>query len=424
MRKIKNLIGIILAISAFLLNYSSPVVTYSRFPDEIIVREGQALQLNFGLPVKYHYDDNAGFEMSADDKNFVMGNATIASIISTDASSKEVYFSAFGILPSKRVEIITVDSDQVILGGQPIGIILQCDGILVVGFSEIINLDASTSTPAKSSGIQIGDFITHVDNVKIDSAAHLGNLIKTSKGEELNITVRRNNKNVDIKITPEKDRQDKQYHIGIWARDSSSGIGTLTFIVPSTNTFAALGHAISDIDSGKILTVKEGDIYSSKIFEICKGAPGSPGEIKGEFILEVDKIGDIEKNTLFGLYGKMNTSDIDIENGLIEIAQNTEVVEGDAIMYTSIDNEGVKGYACKISRIDLDSTHYNKNFIVTITDEDLLSRTGGIVQGMSGSPIVQDGKLVGAVTHVFINNPSMGHGVFISSMVYECKGGS
>ena len=425
MRKVKNFIGIILAISAFLINYSKPVITYADVPDEIIVREGQSLNLDFGLPVKYHYDnDNSNLKISTSEDNLVLGNSTIASIEATNVSSTEVYYRVFGILPSKKLDIVTVDSDQVILGGQSIGIILQCDGVLVVGFSQVINMDAVTVSPAKSSGVQVGDFITSVNGVKVDSAMHLGHIIKTSKGEELNVTVNRNDKDVDLKVLPEKDRQDKEYHIGVWGRDSSSGIGTLTYLIPNSKDFAALGHAISDVDSGKILSVREGDIYKSKIVEISKGTPGAPGEIKGEFILEVDKIGEIENNCSFGLYGNIRSKDINQYGELIQVAQNSEVLESEATIYTTIDNEGVKGYSCEISRIDLNSTEYNKNFIVTITDEELLNRTGGIVQGMSGSPIVQNGKLIGAVTHVFVNNPASGHGIFISSMINQSKGDS
>lgn len=422
MIKIKKIVGILLAVSAFLVNYSSPVTKYCALPNEIIVREGEKVEIDFGLPVKFENDkEYTKLEISTRNNDIVLGGVLAASIVSSDDTSKQVSYSAFGILPSRNFDVITIEENQVVLGGQSIGIILQCDGVLVVGYSEVILEDATTSMPAKSVGIQIGDFITHVDGELIDSAAHLGNLIRTSRGKDVTLSLRRNSMKKEIEITPKKDRQDKQYHIGIWGRDSSSGVGTLTYYIPNDETFAALGHSISDADSSTILKVREGEIYSSKIVEIVKGSAGSPGELRGEFMLEVDKIGDIVNNSFYGLYGNLNLNKIEQKNKLISVAQNHEIREGSAILYTTIDSEGIKGYKCEISKIDLNSTEYNKNFIVTVVDEDLIERTGGIVQGMSGSPIVQDGKLIGAVTHVFINNPKMGHGIFISSMINEDK---
>lgn len=207
--------------------------------------------------------------------------------------------------------------------------------------------------------------------------------------------------------------------MGIWGRDSSSGIGTLTYIDPDTRKFGALGHSISDVDAGVILKIRNGEIYSSKIAEIFKGVPGMPGELRGEFVLEIDQIGTIRENTRFGLFGQVQSDSALEESQLIDVAQNNEVIEGEATIYTCIDNEGVKPYTCTLSKVDYTSVNTNKNFIVSITDPDLISATGGIVQGMSGSPIVQNGKLVGAVTHVFVNNPSIGHGVFISTMMRQ-----
>lgn len=418
--RIKNLIGILLAATAVAINYSAPVITYTNIPNEIVIENDSDWNIDFGLPVKYtivSQNKEDDFSIKADTNDMILGSTIKADINSNGNSKSILSYSVFGLFPKKTIDIISVDAYQVILGGQSIGITMKCEGVLIVGFSEIITEDMRTVLPAKDAGIKTADFITKVNDKDINSAAELSKIIGQSGGDVLDVEIRRDNHTLHLEITPAKDKQDGKYHIGVWGRDSSSGIGTLTFIEPYSKSFGALGHSISDLDTNSILPIKEGKIYRSRIVEIRKGMSGEPGELEGEFILGVNEIGSLQTNSPFGLYGQLyNLNNIDKEN-MVECAQISEIHKGKAMLYTTIDSEGVKGYECEVTKVDYDSVSSNKNMIIRITDEELLEKTGGIVQGMSGSPIIQNGKLIGAVTHVFVNDPTTGHAVFITSMV-------
>lgn len=322
----------------------------------------------------------------------------------------------FGIVPYKSVSVDVIENDTVILGGNSIGIDINTDGILVLGFSDFYGADGKKHCPAKDAGLKKGDIIKSVNDIKIETSENFVNIIDESKNNDVTIKYERNGKEHTAVLTPVKSSEDNIYHIGLWARDGSSGIGTLTFIYPETNKFAALGHSITDADTNETVKLGGGSIYFSAVTDIQKGKSGFPGEMHGCYISS--QIGSISKNTDFGIYGEYYGTADDVKT--IKVASRNEITEGDAVMLCCTDGNTVGAYSIRIEKINIGS-YDNKSMIIRITDKELIEKTGGIIQGMSGSPIVQNGKLVGAVTHVLINNPTKGYGIFIENMLAETE---
>ena len=424
-KKIKKFIGIVLALLAIGLNYSTPVRTFASLPEQIVIREGQLRELDFGLPVSYtiinekseqNVEDDS---VTADTGRSVLGGATTANITSNyyHKGSSYINVSAFGIFPIKKIQIITMRDREIIPCGHSIGVMLNVKGVLIVGFCDVLDNDGAMYSPARNAGLNAGDFVLEVDGTKIRNASHLASIINHSDGSTMAFTVQRNNIKKIIEVKPIKDKQDNLYHVGIWGRDSSSGIGTLTYIDPANGKFGALGHPISDGDTGKILQVDHGDIFRSRVVQIHKGLAGQPGEFKGQFSGSIDRLGRIERNCLYGLFGVIDKNErMDMSYKAKKVAANHEIVKGPAKILTTIDSKGVQEFDCEIIKINYDE-NTTKNMVIRITDEVLLEKTGGIVQGMSGSPLIQNDKIIGAVTHVFVNDPSTGHAVFINSML-------
>ncbi len=289
-----------------------------------------------------------------------------------------------------------------------------------MGSSLIETESGELKDPAQLAGLKPEDVILEVDSTGIDDAKHLSRLVNEAPPGAMTLIILRDGVKRRLEIEPVKDASDGLYKLGVWVRDSTAGVGTLTFYDPETGAFAGLGHAITDTDTQDILSVKNGEIIESRIIEIVKGAEGEPGELKGMFDPISQVIGRIDKNTQFGIYGH---SEEQMSNGLysapLPVAFRDEVKTGDASILCSIDDRGVREYACRIIRTVRQSTPETRSFVVEITDEELLDITGGIVQGMSGSPVLQNGRLVGAVTHVFVSDPANGYGVYLDWMLEE-----
>lgn len=336
------------------------------------------------------------------------------------------------ILSFNSIKIITIQdkiniaaanivSDvRVIPGGQPIGVKLYVDGVFVVGFSDIETKKRKRQSPAVINGIEIGDSILEANNEKLVSSRQLSNIVNSSKGDTLNFKIKRKNKILSINVKPIQGKYDNEYKIGLWVRDSTAGVGTMTFYDPRTKQFGALGHPINDVETGTLLPIKDGNIYNAKILSVEYGERGKPGELKGIFS-EEDEIGKLSKNTTDGIYGKLkNNYNPESSYGkLMPVAKQNEIKEGPAKILTSIGGSVVKEYDIKIEKLTYQNKPNPKSMILKITDKELLSKTGGIVQGMSGSPIIQNGKLVGAITHVFVNKPEMGYGIYIEWMLKQ-----
>ncbi len=320
-------------------------------------------------------------------------------------------------IPVKTVTLRVTDGRTVIPGGQSIGVRLYTKGTLVVGLSDVVSQDGSADSPAQQAGIRAGDVILAVNGTEVESSDHLSALINQSEGS-VRLLVSSGGTEKTVTVHPRTDVQDGMRRIGLWSRDSTAGVGTVTFFDPSSGVFGALGHAITDIDTHTNLLLDHGDIVQSSIIDIQPGEKGSPGELKGVFT-SGQAIGSILKNTDFGIYGSCAFMENSSYPGGVTIASREEAVLGPAQILTTIDDSGIRSFDCEIIRLTPQDYSSPRGIVVQVTDPVLLQKTGGIVQGMSGSPILQNGKLIGAVTHVFINDPTKGYGLYIEWMMEQ-----
>lgn len=322
----------------------------------------------------------------------------------------------FGIFPIKKVGVTLVPEKTLIPCGRTFGIKFFTEGVLVVGMSDV-RTENGNENPAYAAGIRVRDIILSINGQKVNSNEDVSNIVENCNGKNLKFLCKRNLSTFEVNVIPKNSSRDKAFKIGVWVRDSTAGIGTITYIDPKNGTFGGLGHGICDIDTGDLLPLSKASVYSSKINSVKKGLKGEPGELRGIF-LEDTVIGKLTTNSDQGIFGSINLKDFGSEPLLLAYKQ--EIKEGAAKILCTTDGLTPEYYNISIVKVNRSSGNTTKNMIVKITDERLLEKTGGIVQGMSGSPIIQDNKLVGAVTHVFVNDPTRGYGIFIENMLEGC----
>lgn len=300
--------------------------------------------------------------------------------------------------------------------GRTIGLKLYTDGVLVVGMSEIDGFDGKKYMPYKNSGIKEGDMIQQINGQDIKNTEMLTNLVNDSKGEEISIKYKRNGESIYTSITPIKGTNGT-YMLGLWVRDAAAGIGTLTYYEQKTGKFAALGHGITDVDTGSLLNISNGELVTAQIVSIVKGLKGRVGEIRG-IIDNGEKIGEIEKNTEIGVYGSVSNLELinSIKKDEVQVANRNEIKTGDAVIICQIENGKTEEFDIKIKKIYKNSRD-NKSMLIEITDEKIIEKTGGIIPGMSGTPILQNNKFVGAITNVLLNSPTEGYAIFADMMM-------
>lgn len=330
-------------------------------------------------------------------------------VIPTQSGTFAMHFSLLGLFP-KTTDVQVVEPATVTLGGETVGIKLFLDGVLVVGISEIPG--SERKSPGRDAGIQVGDRILRAGGQTLRDSDMLNSIVESSEGKPITLSVCRGEEEWDTVVTPVYYAEGGAYKLGLWVRESTAGIGTVTFSLPEKNVYAALGHGIEDPDAGTMLAVAKGSITDCDIAQIIPGEQGSPGELRGVF--HAKDIGTVDKNISVGIYGHLQHSLGDTVR--VPIAVSTQVKSGAAQIFCEVDG-AVRGYNAEIEKLLPYSTNSTKSMILHVTDEQLLAQTGGIVQGMSGSPIVQDGRLVGAVTHVFVNDPTRGYGIFAETML-------
>ena len=307
---------------------------------------------------------------------------------------------------------------EVYPGGISIGVKINNKGALVVGYSDISTHEGLSESPGKVAGIELGDIIEEVNGENIETCSDLISKVKTCRNDEMTVKILRGNSEITKKVSLIKE--DNEYKIGLWVRDSTAGIGTLTFYDKDSKTFGALGHPITDGDTNVSFNIKSGTLLRSSVLSIKKGERGNPGEIKGLFINENESIGNIEKNTKSGIYGDGSAELINPNfNKAMTVAYRDEIKEGHAQIITTVEDDGAKAYDIEILKLLPQDEPGSKSMIIKIVDPVLLEKTGGIVQGMSGSPIIQNGKIIGAVTHVLINKPDVGYGIYIEWMLQD-----
>jgi stage IV sporulation protein B len=334
---------------------------------------------------------------------------------SSQTGEYNVSLKLFGLFKFKNISLDVIESTKLIPCGNPIGIYVETKGIMVLGSGRITGVDGLNYEPI-SNKLKSGDYILKINGIEVTKKKDLINQIQKSNGADVTFLVRRNNEEFTVNITPVKTASGS-YKIGAWIRDNTQGIGTLTF-VSADGKFGALGHGITDIDTGLLMDVKAGSIYNAEIMSIVKGKQGEPGELIG-MIRQSNKykMGSITANTYQGIYGKIgnNYSDV-VKAKPMEIGLKQEVVKGKAKIRCTVEDK-IEDYDIEIVSIDASNSNHSKGIVLKITDKRLLKLTGGIVQGMSGSPIIQNNKIIGAVTHVFIQDSTKGYGTFIENMV-------
>ncbi len=330
--------------------------------------------------------------------------ATAAGLAESGRESFTVLCDAklFGLLPIKSVEVSVYRNVELIPGGMPFGVKLYAEGVIVTGTGKV-PCDGGSCSPAKDAGILARDVILAINGNAVHTTEEIIRLVNSGAGEVLHLTVARQGNTMNFEVTPVRSSADGKYKAGLWIRDSTAGIGTVTYIDPDTYGFAGLGHGICDGDTGDLVALTRGTIVNVAINGVIKGQAGFPGELKGYF--SSGKIGTLLDNKECGVYGVFAELPVGCRDEAIPIALADEIQPGEAEILCTTDEGGVGFYKVMLSNIDRTGRKV-KNFVVTVTDPTLLARTGGIVQGMSGSPIIQNGRLIGAVTHVLINDPT------------------
>jgi SpoIVB peptidase. Serine peptidase. MEROPS family S55 len=331
----------------------------------------------------------------------------------------QLCYKLFGIFPLKNSQIEVMPSIKLVPGGQSIGVTLQTQGVMIVGQASVTN-NGNKIFPAKEAGIVTGDSILKVNGKEVHTDQDVANLVNNAGKNQQSVIlqIKHQNQIIEKNVKTIYCEETKRYRIGLFVRDEATGVGTLTFIDPITKRYGALGHVINDTDTNQRIEVSQGKITNSTIYAIEKSSRGHPGEKQGTFSNNSRFNGNIEKNTPVGIFGKINSELSNFSKEPLEVGWANEIKEGPAKIYTVIHGEQVQDFDVKIERIMLNRTD-SKNMIISIIDPKLLEITGGIIQGMSGSPIIQNGKIIGAVTHVFINDSQRGYGVFIQNMLKE-----
>lgn len=332
-------------------------------------------------------------------------------ICADEEGSFDVNFELLGFIPIKTLNVNVCDNDCVIPGGQVVGIKIHADGVMVIALCSITDKSGISKTPARDAGLSSGDVIVSVNGEKIRNTAEFAEAVSTCNADFVTIGYVRDGESNTCSVCVADTGFDKK--IGAWVRDSTAGLGTLTFVRPGKNVYAALGHGISDVDTSKMFCVLKGSITDCAVSTIKKGSVGSPGEIKG--IFKNETFADIKKNSACGIYG-IWTSDAVPNAKPIKVASRFEIHEGPAFIRFAPNGGEPKQYSVNIEKVYVKSND-EKGMLIRITDQNLIGQTGGIVRGMSGSPIIQDGKLIGAITHVLVNDPTLGYGIFSELMM-------
>lgn len=394
--------AILIIVLLILLIYVSNI---TNIPDSILLFKGENFNVKTALGIKINENtDKKIIQTSADidTENFV--------------EKKTLSVSFLNIFNIKEIEINEIPQAEVVPLGNIVGLRLYASGVLVIGKTEI-----KGEKPYKTSTIKEGDLITAVNSKKVETTTDLITSVNDSKGNSIEITYVREGIIYTTTIEPVKTDKD-EYKIGLWVRDGAIGVGTISYYEPSTKYFAALGHPIIDTDTGEIVSIKEGELVNASVISIKKGEEGNPGEIKGSLKSD-EKIGQISTNTEFGIYGtldNLSSLNIDKENK-IKVALREEIKTGDAKVLLTLEDGIRKEYDVKIKKIYKNNDKDNKSMLIEIVDEDLKNLTGGIIQGMSGAPLIQNGKFIGAITHVLVNNPELGYAVFGDLMIKQMR---
>lgn len=372
---------------------------YSRLPGEIWLEPGQSIDLP-----RFSWIEPLSADLPGSSRNAASTRAV---------GSYQTTLALGGWLPVKTVRTIVTDRAEVIVCGMPFGVKMFSEGALVVGFSSM-EQNGTMVSPAKAAGLRLGDRVICIGETTTENNDAVKDALEAAAGP-VEVVYIRDGEQRQTTLTPLWDAASGQWRAGMWVRDSSAGVGTLTFADPERGVFAGLGHPISDSDTGASIALRSGEIVPCEITGCSKGTAGSPGELKGRF-LSAHAIGSIRINGENGVYGTTRTR---FSGRPMPVAFAQEVMTGEAEIWTTVEGETPRSYRVTIEKIN--DADLRRNMVIRVTDKELLAATGGIVQGMSGSPIVQNGRLVGAVTHVLVNDPTRGYGIFAQTMLRQVE---
>lgn len=395
---VRHGLGIALSAMTFLCNYSPWVREAASLPDALTLTSGQKFVVQTGLPMLAASDGGAVSVLASQDERVT---------ISAEAGGQtSVTFSLLGLIPVHETRVNVVEERTLIPGGQAVGVALKTRGVLVV------------SDAAKGRALRAGDVILSADGKNVESTKALSEQVGTAQTDTVRLEVLRGGQTITVDAQAEPDPSDGRRKLGVWVRDSTAGVGTLTYIDPANQAYGALGHAIVDADTGRLLAAREGAILHASIVGVTKGQSGKAGELKGNFLKAGEQIGSLMENCEYGIYGVLD----DMPENLLypqglRAGARSAVHTGTASIIATVDADGPQEYGVEIVRCFAQSEPSQKGMILRVTDERLLEKTGGIVQGMSGSPILQDGRIIGAVTHVYLSDATQGYGMYIEWML-------
>lgn len=395
---VRHGLGIALSAMAFLCNYSPWMREAASLPDALTLTSGQKFVVQTGLPMLAASDGGTVSVLASQDERVT---------ISAEAGGQtSVTFSLLGLIPVHETRVNVVEERTLIPGGQAVGVALKTRGVLVV------------SDAAKGRALRAGDVILSADGKNVESTKALSEQVGTAQTDTVRLEVLRGGQTITVDAQAEPDPSDGRRKLGVWVRDSTAGVGTLTYIDPANQAYGALGHAIVDADTGRLLAAREGAILHASIVGVTKGQSGKAGELKGNFLKAGEQIGSLMENCEYGIYGVLD----DMPENLLypqglRAGARSAVHTGTASIIATVDADGPQEYGVEIVRCFAQSEPSQKGMILRVTDERLLEKTGGIVQGMSGSPILQDGRIIGAVTHVYLSDATQGYGMYIEWML-------
>lgn len=406
---LKKLIKKLLLVFFLLIIYSYTLVI-TNLPEELVVFEGETIFMKTLLGLNIKLNDET-----------IETSSNSSQSLTKQAGKSTLEVSLFDSINIKNVNVDVLPKTTVIPVGNIAGVKLYTNGVLVVGMSEIEGYDNKKYKPYENKGIKEGDTIVKIDEKLINSTEDLIETVNNSQGRDIKVQYIHQEETKECSISPVKT-SNSQYKLGLWVRDSAAGVGTVSFYEPTSKTFGALGHGITDIDTNELINIASGEFVTTRILNITKGESGNPGKIQGT-VENQTNIGKIYKNSKFGIYGKVdNISSLNIDTSKeMEVALREEIKTGKATILCSLDNQQPQEYEIEIDKINKENNYDNKSMQIKITDQKLLEKTGGIIQGMSGSPVIQNGKFVGAVTHVLVNDPTKGYAVFGDIMLKQSK---
>ncbi len=404
----------LLAAATAALMLSPQLGAVTRLPDEMVLDAGEVtvIPVTSAVVADASSEDGAIAEVAAARDGGLR-------LTAGNRGEGQLTFSLLGLVPLRTVKLSVRPERMLVPGGQSVGVAMTTGGVVVVGNSDL----GKQPSPARLAGLKSGDVIRCVNGVPIEGARQLTECL--AEGGTAILGVLRGEEALEYEVTPARDERDGQYRLGAWVRDSTAGVGTLTYYDPQTGDFGALGHAIADIDTGVVLPVGEGTLYANRVTEVTPSVAGSPGELSGDFMKKKAALGRVTSNCACGVFGHADAPPAGgrYADGL-PAASRGQIHTGAATLLTTVDGGGAGEYDCEIVRLSDSARASARAMVIRVTDPELLAVSGGIVQGMSGSPLIQDGRLIGAVTHVMVNDPTMGYGICIDTMLEAAEKGS